>query len=284
MKKIDLSVKQLKEEFKLKGVPGLRDIKNIISKMGYTLLTYESSEDLLKELKLTEQAKHYPSVSCTKGKKSYTFYRGADHSDDLPFNLCHEIGHIYMNHINYTSGYRDTSDHKEEEANVFATRLLYPQTQKSSKASALLPLLLLFTFTIGYLLNTNAVNTDSIPQEPTTYAVEPLAEIKTNEDADFLNELIIKVETASEKPSASPKAEIPSQSTQMPEEQPASQPTIVREVTADILDTTEQVVVTRTGRKYHKPTCSYLKNKTGTTTYTITEAESNYYAPCSRCF
>ncbi len=131
MKNVDLAVKELKKEFKLKGIPGLRDIKNIISKMGYTLLTYESSEDLLKELKLTEHAKHYSSVSCTIGKKSYTFYRGAVHSSDLPFILCHEIGHIYMNHINQTNGYYDTSDHKEEEANVFATRLLYPQNKKN---------------------------------------------------------------------------------------------------------------------------------------------------------
>lgn len=272
MKNVDLAVKELKKEFKLKGVPGLREIKNIISKMGYTLLTYESSEDLLKELKLTEQAKHYPSVSCTKGKKSYTFYRGAVHSDDLPFILCHEIGHIYMNHINYTSGYRDTSDHKEEEANVFATRLLYPQDKKTGKGSTLLTLLILLSIAFSCFAYSKTFIPASAPQETIIQVAEPMEETKTEPTSDFINELIIKVESAA----ASPKAQVPAQSTQQPAKE--------QEVPNDILDITEQVIVTRTGRKYHKPTCSYLKNKTGTTTYTLAEAKSKYYAPCSRCF
>ena len=248
MKNVDLAVKELKKEFKLKGVPGLRDIKNIISKMGYTLLTYESSEDLLKELKLTEQAKHYSSVSCTKGKKSYTFYRGAVHSSDLPFILCHEIGHIYMNHINQTNGYFDTSDHKEEEANVFATRLLYPQErQKSQKPSFLIIAALLIPLLAFSILGINMYNNSSHSAE-----VE-----QPSNDNKFIDSLIIQTE---------------------------GQTSAHQDITTNIQDAAEQVVVTRTGTKYHKPTCSYLNNKTGTTTYTITEAEANYYAPCSRCF
>lgn len=280
MKNVDLAVKELKKEFKLKGVPGLREIKTIISKMGYTLLTYESSADLLEELELTEDARHYPSISCSTEDKNYTFYRGAVHSNDLLFILCHEIGHIYMNHINYTSGYRDTSDHKEEEANVFATRLLYPQKKKSGKSSILLSFLLLLSIAFGCFTYTKTFWSASAPQEPIIQVAEPTEETKTETASDFIDELIIKVENAA----ASPEAQVPVQSTQLPAEQPTPHPIIEQEFTTDILNATEQVVVTRTGRKYHKPTCSYLKNKTGTTTYTITEAEENYYAPCSRCF
>ena len=99
-----------------------------------------------------------------------------------------------------------------------------------------------------------------------------MEETKTETTSDFINELIIKVESAA----ASPEAQVPAQSTQQPAKE--------QEVRNDIPDITDQVIVTRTGRKYHKPTCSYLKNKTGTTTYTIQAAEANYYAPCSRCF
>jgi len=268
MKNVDLAVKELKKEFKLKGVPGLREIKNIISKMGYTLLTYESSEDLLKELKLTEQAKHYPSVSCTKGKKSYTFYRGAVHSDDLPFILCHEIGHIYMNHINQTNGYFDTSDHKEEEANVFATRLLYPQKQEKSKVSKILTLATLLLPLFAFLVvGTGFIDGFQLPVKTSTTS-EPAIVVpeQTSENSEFIDKLIIQVENAT----ASPKTAVPTQSAQASGEQTALQHT--------------NVVVTRTGTKYHKPDCSYVKHKTNTKRYTLAEAESNYYAPCSRCF
>lgn len=43
------------------------------------------------------------------------------------------------------------------------------------------------------------------------------------------------------------------------------------------------VTVTRTGEKYHTSTCRYVKNKTDTTTYSLSVAKSKGYTACKIC-
>lgn len=289
MKNVEKTVEIFKKEFNLRGTLTARKLKSVIKKMNCELFTYEGNEGLLEKLKLSERAKYNPSVSCSVGDRNYIFYRGTISDRDLPFVLSHEIGHAYMNHLNRSNGYDDTSDRKDAEANVFATRLLYPQKQKKSKVSLVLTLttLLLSLFAVG-VVSTDIIDILQLPvetqpaSEPTLVVAEQAEQTPEDspKESEFIDRLIIQVENAT----ASPKTDAPTQSTQLPAEQPEPQPAKEPEIPNDILNITEQVIVTRTGRKYHKPTCSYLKNKTGTTTYTITEAEANYYAPCSRCF
>lgn len=46
---------------------------------------------------------------------------------------------------------------------------------------------------------------------------------------------------------------------------------------------TETVYVTSSGKKYHKSTCRYVKDKS-TTSYSIDEAKKKGYTACSVCY
>lgn len=46
----------------------------------------------------------------------------------------------------------------------------------------------------------------------------------------------------------------------------------------------DEVVITRTGNKYHKPNCQYVVNKTDTLTVYLKEALEKGYEPCKICF
>ena len=48
--------------------------------------------------------------------------------------------------------------------------------------------------------------------------------------------------------------------------------------------TDENVIITTTGTKYHKPHCRYVKYKTNTTEITKTEAVKSHKEPCDVCF
>ncbi|MDY6794679.1 MAG: hypothetical protein SWK76_05290 [Actinomycetota bacterium] len=47
--------------------------------------------------------------------------------------------------------------------------------------------------------------------------------------------------------------------------------------------TEPMVVVTRTGKKYHNPSCRYVKGKTDTRTIPLSQAKAEGYTPCSVC-
>lgn len=275
MKNVEKTVENFRKEFNLKGTLTARKLKTVIKKMNCELFTYEANEGLLEKLKLFERAKYNPSVSCSVGDRNYIFYRGTISDHDLPFVLSHEIGHAYMNHLNRSDGYDDTSDRKDAEANVFATRLLYPQKQKKSKASLAITLatMLLSLFALS-VVGTGVFDNLALPvaPEPSQNVSEQSSSV-SEEDADFLNTLIIKVEN--EAASAEEKSSAQS-------EYSAPQPDTAQEVATKALDTSEQVLVTSSGTKYHKPSCGYVKHKTNTTRCTL--AEAKYYAPCSRCF
>ena len=63
---------------------------------------------------------------------------------------------------------------------------------------------------------------------------------------------------------------------------PTSNPTTTSSTTAVKNTNSAIVYVTKTGNKYHKSNCSYLKKSKIQTT--LSEAQSQGYTPCSRCY
>lgn len=49
-------------------------------------------------------------------------------------------------------------------------------------------------------------------------------------------------------------------------------------------DNSEEVLVTKSGRKYHKPNCQYVEYKTNTISLSLDEAIRAGYEPCKVCF
>ena len=99
MKNVKKQVKKFKKEFDIKGVPDVSELRQVIRSFHYQLLTYEGNEELLVNLNQFERSKYVPSFCCSKNRQNYLFYSAKVHDSDLPFVLTHEIGHIYMNHL-----------------------------------------------------------------------------------------------------------------------------------------------------------------------------------------
>ena len=58
-------------------------------------------------------------------------------------------------------------------------------------------------------------------------------------------------------------------------------PTVKSEIKND--NNIDSVVVTPSGTKYHLPSCQYVKDKTNTVEYNISEAIDKGYSPCKIC-
>ncbi len=124
MKNTKDNVKKFRKEFKIKRVPDLGTLKNVIRKMNYIPLSYKDNEALYYNLLDGKKIERKTAITILKGKNRYVFYDDSISENDLTYILAHEAAHIYLNHLNRKSGYFDTSEYKEREANEFASELL----------------------------------------------------------------------------------------------------------------------------------------------------------------
>lgn len=288
MKNIEKTVEDFKKEFNLKKIPDAYELKGIIRSMNYQLLTYESNKELLEILKLTDKSKYYPSMSCSQGSKNYTFYRGTVSEQDLPFILTHEVGHIYMNHSKTNKGFHDTSDYKDEEANIFATYLLYPPKPKKNKLSTAITSSLLIIQLVIILALASCSILNHVPEEnQISVQAQPLTETSST----YSNQPTYKLEQSNSGRISTPEVNNVAQAPTVSEESNSSQPSTEQPpaeqpitVISDSSASVETVYVTTSGEKYHKPNCQYVKYKTNLTAYTISVAQEKRYVPCARCF
>jgi nuclease (SNase domain protein) len=63
----------------------------------------------------------------------------------------------------------------------------------------------------------------------------------------------------------------------------AAQTQVIQEATASPVIADIEVVVTKTGQKYHKPDCNYVKDKANLIHMTLDEAIGGGYEPCEMC-
>ncbi len=124
MQKMKKIVRRFKKEFDIKGIPKLEDLKRAISELGYIPLPYEGNEDIYFKMLNGRIIEKKDGITMLKGTDRYVFYRSTVLKCDMPHILAHEIGHIYLNHLNRHGSYYDTSIRKEAEANAFSLFLI----------------------------------------------------------------------------------------------------------------------------------------------------------------
>ncbi len=224
MKPVEKSVKEFKKEFKVRRIPDLAKLRLIIKAMSYQLLPYQGNETLLMELYGTTDIKR-PAITMSHKRKRYVFYNAEITERDLLFILAHEIGHIYLNHIQRSEGYYDTSEYREEEANEFASMLMHkqrnPYVLHISSAAAVIT----FICSAQFILPINDIPDTPAMQKYTQQSPTPVSAPNVND-----------------------------------------------------------VVITETGDKYHKPDCGHIKDKESLKTVTIDEAIKFGYESCMDCF
>ena len=83
------------------------DIKNVANKLGIIVI----------------EAKHLPhklyAISFSQNSQTYISYIPSNNINTDRFTIAHELGHLLLQH-------KANSEHQEEQANIFASRLLAP--------------------------------------------------------------------------------------------------------------------------------------------------------------
>lgn len=182
-------------------------LETIISKLGYKLIKYspllnsEHVNMLIKGLSLKSELASRNCFTYKSKLASYIFVRDSLDEQELAYLLLHEIGHIYMHHIDNNA--TEKSDYYEHEANKFADDVKYYVNQNRIKRKALyvIPAFLLSVFVItafvlqhknnktnGYKYYQQTQETAETITETTTEAVaiETTTEHNENENSEML--------------------------------------------------------------------------------------------------
>ena len=133
MNEIERKVKDFRKAEGIKGVPTFEQLKAYILKSGFRLNSYSESRDLIEKIRREKDMRDVPAFTAKTDDTYRVFYNERLNQSDLIFALCHECGHICLNHLFKRRGAYDTSIHKEQEAFRFAVYLMdYPKRKKKN--------------------------------------------------------------------------------------------------------------------------------------------------------
>lgn len=280
-----------------------KHIQEYLEAEGWEFISYslddEKSLKLLNKLNLLDHAKHNPGFSYCNGDTRIIFYRSDLSEKEKVIVFAHELGHIKIGHLSsfgalgYDAGF--ITKPQEDEANDFAVEFLAPT----------------------YVLNQLHVNTISDVQKYTlldaNHCGTALSNVQTNEPnaennlevATLFKAYIKDIHKGKHKQKllnslwfATPIAIIILSMTLLahnalfnkrPDNVYQTPPAITTTpMPSDIPETsipntTGNVVVTSTGKKYHLPDCRFVKDKTNTRTLSIEDAVQEGYAACDVC-
>ncbi len=256
---IDSYVKRFKKENKIFTALNWKKLECISKKNNWILKTYSEADDLINEHNLRD---------LIKGRRAFTYkYKNEIiilYRDDLDdFNrihaICHEIGHIYLNH---DMSINDNKDDLESEADHFADLLIKRNRITLPVISASVTLCLVFGFIAMY--NCFGTSKASLEAEytSTTAPTETIAVTLKQSQSTTTHETTTHTETTTT-------VETTSQIETMP-------------VTVDTSDDNNYVYISHSGDKYHRADC-YQIDINNCTAVTLEQAESLGYEPCKTC-
>lgn len=252
----------------------LKQLEKIAEVNNWKIVTYSKSYNFIKAESLEKY--YYTSKGFTYSSPEFTiiFIK-----DDLEYldkinTICHEIGHIVLKHIEVGSKQKsntaDTKDNIQElEADVFALELQAPDYLiQQLKITTIYALVYNGIFTkenaklrIKYYISDICIN---------RICFNVLLIISTSIITAFITINIIQINRPTNENAMN---NISIEST--------TETTSAMVVTNNYNSGT--VYITKTGDKYHKLNCYYIKDRKSIRV-TLSEAENQGYSPCSVCF
>lgn len=324
----------------------LDDLEKIAKNKNWRILSYKTGEKLIEKLNLRKYIENTKGFAYASQDIQIIFFK-----DDLDYLekisvICHEMGHLILNHISTGTGCKCKHISKEvrltqeREANIFALELqapiflmksmyidsvkklyeegilcksdarkqaLYFYSTKINPTRIIIIVILTSILNKFYYMNFNDndnpkpsnENTDSINEvitELTTYlpynvfetiqTTETITqEPTTTQESSTIQEQTTIQELTTELTTSTTKSKIPivNEPTTPVSSKPTNNTTPIN--TTPIQSETNETIVkiTKTGKKYHKPTCYYVSNKSNTIEVTIEEALKKGLTPCSKC-
>lgn len=262
----------------------LAQVENTIKKYGCNIIEYSLKSNV--HIKLLEK---YNILSIAERSKAFTvksideqivFIRSGLSANDRRLLLAHELGHIVLGHMsdNNVLGYKPgglIDEGQEDEANEFALEFLAPVcilSQKRINTPRLVSATTLLdekrSNLVTYEVKKHTKYTDYEVKLCNQFSTKKEKNIKIKYAATAIITAIILVIAVitTDRKNVQPNIEY-TQETQ--EAEPAPQ--------------ISDVVVTKTGQKYHTQNCKHIKDKTNIIYMTIDEAIQAGYQPCEDC-
>lgn len=301
-KSILKEVKRLRKTGKLPNHLTITHLKTCIRNQGYKIYTYSERSDLLEKLHLMEKSRIFSIITVSENNLRIVFHADCRSESELILLLAHELGHILLKHYNERRFL--LPDLQEYEANTFAALLLSPPknqlcTHVLVSASVLLFCICLIAFYPPYNALTSAsVKTESETEKisktvafkeaaaPLISTVQPTAakhtfvseSIQAQPDCQILSQAQI---TASPKTETAVRTET---ETAVTEEIQVAEPKEPKQTLSNTTEGIEEVIITKTGEKYHKSICGHIKNRENLRTIPRQQAENEGYTACADCF
>ena len=262
-------------------------VKNIIKKYGWDMVEYSLESNI--HIKLLDK---YNVLSIAERSKAFTvksideqlvFIRAGLSANDRRLLLAHELGHIVLGHMSDCSvlGYTPAGlidEGQEDEANEFALEFLAPTcilSQKRINTPQLISAATLLDDKRSRLVADEVRN----HKKHTDYEAKLCNQFNEIKEKNIkIRYIVVAIITALILVTATITVNYKSQEnieqTQVIQEAtPTSEPQIM-----DI-----DVVVTKSGQKFHTPNCKHIKDKPNLIHMTINEAIQAGYEACEDC-
>lgn len=234
----------------------------IIQRMGYKIVAYNPAQEetavakLIDSIGIRDSIKNQQSFACNSGSVKFVFIDSTISEPDSIQLLLHEIGHIYMGHINGRQDDAATIAKNENDANRFALLVIQRIAQTERKQKILKYARSILITGASMALFICLIRVDYRSNHGST--------------AQETNVVVLKSESTTESATTKPAATEPVQTETAAEQ---------------AQDDTEIYYITKSGQKYHRQTCSTIKNRNPDTLVAGTreEFESSGYEPCMIC-
>lgn len=262
-------------------------VKNIIKKYGWDIVEYSLESNI--HIKLLDK---YNVLSIAERSKAFTvksideqlvFIRAGLSANDRRLLLAHELGHIVLGHMSDCSvlGYTPAGlidEGQEDEANEFALEFLAPTcilSQKRINTPQLISAATLLDDKRSRLVADEVRN----HKKHTDYEAKLCNQFNEIKEKNIkIRYIVVAIITALILVTATITVNYKSQENieqaqVIQEATPTSEPQIM-----DI-----DVVVTKSGQKFHTPNCKHIKDKPNLIHMTINEAIQAGYEACEDC-
>lgn len=226
-------------------------LEDIIEQFGYNLVKYntmandDETEEIIQKLGLERIAKQKQCFTYKSEALKIIFIRdNIGNMDSIPI-LLHEIGHIYMDHIE--NGLVENDVRYENAANKFSVLVsgIVEKQTKRKKVAYILTWTIMFVFTAIFVIvcikTVYKINSD-----------------RNNQSVTISNSLVTTITTTTTK-------------------------TTTTKLTSTKKSNKNIFYVTDSGKKYHKEWCSIIKNRTNVYYGIRKNLEDMGYEPCQLC-
>lgn len=260
-------------------------VENTIKKYGWNIIEYSLKSNV--HIKLLDK---YNVLSIAERSKAFTykhetekiiFIRSNLSANDKRMLLTHELGHIVLGHMadNNVLGYKPgglIDEGQEDEANEFALEFLAPVCVLTKKHIST-PQLVSSTTLLDTKRSRLVADEVHNHKKYTEYELKLCNQFSvTKKEKNIkIRYIVVAIITATILITATITTDHKSYQENMDYTQNTQEATPAPQIT--------DVIVTKTGQKYHNPNCSYIKNKTNLIHMTADEAIQAGYQPCEIC-